>query len=66
MKLVSAVLVALSLCAFLSCCSAPGGRAGPTAVSMAVVHDLTTMETLRTRFNRDRGSYRLVLLLSPT
>ena len=34
--------------------------------SAAPVRDLNSIETLKTSFNKDAGSVRLVLLLSPT
>jgi len=49
----------------LSACSA-GVRTKTSAQAPDALHDLAGMETLQRAFNRDSGSYRLVLLLSPT
>lgn len=48
--------------------TAPGSMAGngtPT-VSAPVLTDMQRIEDLQTRFNRDTGKPRLILLLSPT
>lgn len=38
----------------------------PARRSASALTDLTAIDQLKTRFNRDRGSPRLVVLLSPT
>jgi hypothetical protein len=48
--------------------TAPGSTSGsgtPT-VSAPVLTDMQRIEDLQTRFNRDAGAPRLILLLSPT
>jgi hypothetical protein len=48
--------------------TAPGSMAGngTPIVSAPVLTDMQRIEDLQTRFNRDTGKPRLILLLSPT
>ena len=48
--------------------TAPGGVMGngTPSVSAPVLTDMQRIEDLQTRFNRDAGAPRLILLLSPT
>jgi hypothetical protein len=45
--------------------SGNGPRSTPTSASGSV-RDLTSIETLKSVFNHDAGSTRLILLISPT
>ena len=44
----------------------PVTNASPPEQPRAVVHDLSSIQDLRDRFEEDAGSTRLVLLISPT
>lgn len=57
-----AVVIAVGLTA----CSDRNARARAASESVQNLHDMTSIEALQAAFNHDLGSYRLVLLLSPT
>jgi hypothetical protein len=46
--------------------TAPGGVTGNGTSSAPVLTDMQRIEDLQSRFNRDAGASRLILLLSPT
>ena len=56
-------LVVGTACAGASDPASPGGRG---AGESAAVRDLSSIGTLRDQFDRDTGSTRLILLISPT
>ena len=58
-----AVLGALLAAALLAAC---GGSDGEPAAAKGTVSDLTSVDQLRSAFEADEGTARLVLLLSPT
>lgn len=61
-----ALLVALlvgTACAGASKTASPGGAG---AVGSVAVRDLSSIGTLQDQFDRDSGSTRLILLISPT
>lgn len=57
------LLVAGTACAGASETASPGGGRADRSVA---VRDLSSIGTLRDRFDRDTGSTRLILLISPT
>jgi hypothetical protein len=60
------VSTALMLVAWLALCASPAFAQSPVAISAPLLHDLNGIAELRSLFETDRDTVRIVLLLSPT